>query len=94
MKIRCLFFVFQMILWDWDLKHWYKPQYQVSSCADVKLTCRLHLGNPPTPPSWESKLRSLISATQALQTTWHTLTSELLPRFYLTQTFFVLFELR
>lgn len=22
--------VLQMILWDWDLKHWYKPQYQVS----------------------------------------------------------------
>uniref|UniRef100_A0A3Q3WVX1 Phosphodiesterase n=1 Tax=Mola mola TaxID=94237 RepID=A0A3Q3WVX1_MOLML len=21
----------QMILWDWDLKHWYKPQYQVST---------------------------------------------------------------
>uniref|UniRef100_A0A3P9ASJ3 Phosphodiesterase n=1 Tax=Maylandia zebra TaxID=106582 RepID=A0A3P9ASJ3_9CICH len=23
----------QMILWDWDLKHWYKPQYQVSGAV-------------------------------------------------------------
>lgn len=22
-----------MILWDWDLKHWYKPQYQVSTTS-------------------------------------------------------------
>lgn len=32
--------VLQMILWDWDLKHWYKPQYQVSrrslSCVCVR----------------------------------------------------------
>uniref|UniRef100_A0A3P8VKH9 Phosphodiesterase n=1 Tax=Cynoglossus semilaevis TaxID=244447 RepID=A0A3P8VKH9_CYNSE len=25
----------QMILWDWDLKHWYKPQYQVSTIGSV-----------------------------------------------------------
>uniref|UniRef100_A0A665W6A5 Phosphodiesterase n=1 Tax=Echeneis naucrates TaxID=173247 RepID=A0A665W6A5_ECHNA len=24
----------QMILWDWDLKHWYKPQYQVSAVGN------------------------------------------------------------
>uniref|UniRef100_A0A3Q0QRC3 Phosphodiesterase n=1 Tax=Amphilophus citrinellus TaxID=61819 RepID=A0A3Q0QRC3_AMPCI len=24
----------QMILWDWDLKHWYKPQYQVSTVGN------------------------------------------------------------
>lgn len=30
-SISCFSCVFQMILWDWDLKHWYKPQYQVST---------------------------------------------------------------
>uniref|UniRef100_A0A3P9QIR2 Phosphodiesterase n=1 Tax=Poecilia reticulata TaxID=8081 RepID=A0A3P9QIR2_POERE len=24
----------QMILWDWDLKHWYKPQYQVGTAGN------------------------------------------------------------
>uniref|UniRef100_A0A3Q2CEV7 Phosphodiesterase n=1 Tax=Cyprinodon variegatus TaxID=28743 RepID=A0A3Q2CEV7_CYPVA len=28
----------QMILWDWDLKHWYKPQYQVMSGNGVDLS--------------------------------------------------------
>uniref|UniRef100_A0A3Q3MXC0 Phosphodiesterase n=1 Tax=Mastacembelus armatus TaxID=205130 RepID=A0A3Q3MXC0_9TELE len=28
----------QMILWDWDLKHWYKPQYQVTSGNGVDLS--------------------------------------------------------
>uniref|UniRef100_A0A3P9HNQ1 Phosphodiesterase n=1 Tax=Oryzias latipes TaxID=8090 RepID=A0A3P9HNQ1_ORYLA len=28
----------QMILWDWDLKHWYKPQYQVISGNGVDLS--------------------------------------------------------
>uniref|UniRef100_A0A673D082 Phosphodiesterase n=1 Tax=Sphaeramia orbicularis TaxID=375764 RepID=A0A673D082_9TELE len=28
----------QMILWDWDLKHWYKPQYQVSTGNGVDLS--------------------------------------------------------
>lgn len=30
--------VLQMILWDWDLKHWYKPQYQVS-CRRLPCVC-------------------------------------------------------
>ncbi|XP_077568768.1 cGMP-inhibited 3',5'-cyclic phosphodiesterase 3B isoform X2 [Stigmatopora nigra] len=25
----------QMILWDWDLKHWYKPQYQGAASGNV-----------------------------------------------------------
>lgn len=29
----------QMILWDWDLKHWYKPQYQVSTALTWACTC-------------------------------------------------------
>uniref|UniRef100_A0A671SQK9 Phosphodiesterase n=1 Tax=Sinocyclocheilus anshuiensis TaxID=1608454 RepID=A0A671SQK9_9TELE len=28
----------QMILWDWDLKQWYKPQYQVMSGSGVDLS--------------------------------------------------------
>lgn len=38
----------QMILWDWDLKHWYKPQYQVSTALTSACTCMCTppLGDP------------------------------------------------
>lgn len=51
MTFDCLSCVFQMILWDWDLKHWYKPQYQVSAVftsAHMLLQfymCMVHSGN-------------------------------------------------
>lgn len=47
LTVHFLSCVFQMILWDWDLKHWYKPQYQVSTvvfCSSFMLSM-LHIHN-------------------------------------------------
>uniref|UniRef100_A0A8C2XPD6 Phosphodiesterase n=1 Tax=Cyclopterus lumpus TaxID=8103 RepID=A0A8C2XPD6_CYCLU len=60
----------QMILWDWDLKHWYKPQYQVSTAGNgVDLSVINEARNlvsdllmdSSLPPSTISTLRSISS---------------------------------
>ncbi|KAI1232587.1 cGMP-inhibited 3', partial [Lamprotornis superbus] len=64
------FYVWQMILWDWDLKQWYKPYYQGAgsgSAADASVLGEARsiltelLSDPSLPPHLSSALRSILS---------------------------------
>ncbi|KAG7265731.1 hypothetical protein CRUP_005246 [Coryphaenoides rupestris] len=63
-------FLFNMILWDWDLKHWYKPQYQgavsgngvdLSVINEARNLVSELLTDSSLPPHASSSLRSISS---------------------------------
>lgn len=105
-----------MILWDWDLKHWYKPQYQVSAVFILKVhlhgSVREHTANtglfrwsglrsPPLEAAYKSPFGHSVlflifgqaKYTLCKNLTYSDLGIVVMPHFYLSQTFFVLFEL-
>ncbi|XP_020657079.3 cGMP-inhibited 3',5'-cyclic phosphodiesterase 3B isoform X1 [Pogona vitticeps] len=60
----------QMILWDWDLKQWYKPHYQIACSGtgvdpsvlnEARNMVSDLLGDPVLPPHMISSLRSISS---------------------------------
>uniref|UniRef100_A0A8B9Q0S4 Phosphodiesterase n=1 Tax=Apteryx owenii TaxID=8824 RepID=A0A8B9Q0S4_APTOW len=68
----------QMILWDWDLKQWYKPYYQnagsgngvdLSVLNEARTTLTDLLSDPSLPPHVISSLRSINSLMGAFSST-------------------------